>query len=129
MAKVMYDGLKFPFTAQDEENYLLDLNKTMRDSVRSQIMHVIFTPKGQKLRDPEFGTNLIKYIFEPNDGNTWAKVKEEVSKAVTTYVHDVIVNDINVIKSEDKETEVYVRIDYSVKEGNLLTSDTVITKI
>lgn len=125
----MYDGLKFPFTAQDEENYLLDLNKTMRDSVRSQIMHVIFTPKGQKLRDPEFGTNLIKYIFEPNDGNTWAKVKEEVSKAVTTYVHDVIVNDINVIKSEDKETEVYVRIDYSVKEGNLLTSDTVITKI
>lgn len=129
MAKVMYDGLKFPFTTQDEENYLLDLNKTMRDSVRSQIMHVIFTPKGQKLRDPEFGTNLIKYIFEPNDGNTWAKVKEEVSKAVTTYVHDVIVNDINVIKSEDKETEVYVRIDYSVKEGNLLTSDTVITKI
>lgn len=129
MAKVIYDGIKFPFTAQDAEKYFVDLNKTMRDSVRSQLIHVIFTPKGQKLRDPEFGTNLVKYIFEQNDQDTWGKIKSEVSDAVTKYVHDVIVNDIQVLANEENSNGVFVRINYSVMEGNLKTSDSVILEL
>lgn len=129
MAQVQYLGIKFPFEIQDTESYFVDLNKTPRDSVRSQIMHVIFTPKGQKLRDPEFGTNLVKYIFEPNDETTWSEIKSEVDTAVRTYVNNVNVNDINVLKNEDEPSEVFVRIDYSVKEGNKLISDTAITRL
>lgn len=129
MAKVQYSGIKYPFESQDVEKYFVDLNKTMRDSVRSQLMHVIFTPKGQKIRDPEFGTRLIHEIFEPSDNTTWSSIIAEVSEAVSNYVKNVKVNDINVLKSEDNFSEVYVRIDYSVKDGNITTDDTVITKI
>lgn len=129
MAKIQYDGIKYPFENKNNEKYLLDLNTTMRESVRSRLLHVIFTPKGQKIRDPEFGTDLIKHVFEQNDVETWTKMKEEISEAVTKYVSDTIINNISILKDENDESVVFVRIDYSVKEGNLLTKDTVITKL
>ena len=52
MAKQQFYGVKYPFVAEDVENYFIDVNKTLKDKVRSILMHVIFTPKGQKLRDP-----------------------------------------------------------------------------
>lgn len=127
--KVQYDGIKYPFTLEQTESYFIDLNKTIRDGVRSQIMHVIFTPKGTKIRDPQFGTDLIRYIFEPNDEQTWSKIKSEISSAVNTYVSNVSINDINVMKNENDNNDVFVRIDYSVKQGNKNIADTAIVKI
>jgi len=127
--KVQYDGIKYPFENKNTENYLLDLNKTMRESVRSRLLHVIFTPKGQKIRDPEFGTDLIRHIFEQNDIETWGEMKEEISNAVSKYVPDTIVNNITILRNEEDNVVAFVRIDYSVKEGNLVTNDTVITKL
>lgn len=129
MAKVQYDWIKYPFEQKNNEKYFVDLNKTMRESVRSQLLHVIFTPKGQKLRDPEFGTDLIRHIFEQNDAETWGKMKEEISSAVSVYVPVATINDISILRSENNPSEVFVRIDYSVKEGNVTTQDVVITKI
>jgi phage baseplate assembly protein W len=92
-------------------------------------MHVIFTPKGQRVRMPEFGTDLIKYIFEPNESNTWKSVKTEISEAVSRYVNNVSLNDIQVARSEENPNAIFVRIDYSVKEGNVITNDSIVTEI
>lgn len=127
--KTMYFGIKYPFEAQDEEGYFIDLNKSKRDYVRSQLIHVIFTPKGQKIRDPEFGSDLIKYIFEPNDAESWSKIKGEISNTVGRYVNGVILNDVTILKSDTNPNEIFVRLNYGVKEGNLTINDTVITKI
>jgi phage baseplate assembly protein W len=63
MARQQLFGIKYPFTHDDYQNFFVDANINEKDKVRSQIMHVIFTPKGQRIRMPEFGTDLIKYIF------------------------------------------------------------------
>ena len=92
-------------------------------------MHVIFTPKGQRIRMPEFGTDLIKYIFSPNDSVSWEGVKNEVITAVQRFVPNVVLNDIRVVQSEDERSEIYVRMDYSIKEGNKIINDSIITQI
>lgn len=129
MSKKQYYSIKFPFTSENSENYFIDLNMNQEQKVRSDLMHVIFTSKGSKLRDPEFGTDLIKYIFEPNDTLTWNAVKEEVSTAVQKYVSNVQINDISLMESEDDVREVYVRIDYSIKEQNKDKNDSIVIKI
>ena len=120
MAKIQYFGIKYPFTNKDFQKFFMDVNNDEKDKVRSQIMHVIFTPKGQRLREPDFGTDLIRYIFEPNDNITWDGLKNEITDSVQRYVDNVILNDIQVAKSDDEANAVYVRIDYSVKQGNKL---------
>lgn len=129
MAKIQYLGIKYPFTNNEFQNFFLDVNETEQEKIRSQIMHVIFTPKGQRIREPEFGTDLIKFIFEPNEEVTWDGLKNEIIDAVQTYVDNVILNDIQVAKSEENDTAVYVRIDYSIKQGNKLIKDSIVTEL
>ena len=75
---ITHYGIKFPFNIKSIEKTFLDLDTTPPDAIKSAIMHLIFTPKGQKIRDPEFGTNVSKFvpnaslddieIYEVNDG-------------------------------------------------------------
>ena len=92
-------------------------------------MHIVFTPKGQRIRNPEFGTDLIKFIFEPNDKITWESVKNEVTESVKRWTTNINLNDIQIVKNEEDESEIYVRLDYSVSEGNKVTNDSVVVQV
>lgn len=129
MAKIQYFGLRYPFTNKEFQNFFLDVNESDKEKARSQIMHVIFTPKGQRIREPEFGTDLIRYIFDPNDDVTWDALKNEISDAVQTYVPNVILDDIQIAKADDNESAIYARIDYSIKKGNKVTKDSIVTEL
>lgn len=92
-------------------------------------MHIIFTPKNQRIRMPEFGTDLIKFIFEQSDTVSWEAVKNEVSEAVSRWANNIHVKDINVAKNENDESEIFVRIDYSVSEGNKVSNDSIVVQL
>lgn len=128
MAKKQYFGLKYPFTNNCIEKYELDLNKSQTERVTSELLHLLFTPKGQRLRKPNYGTDLIKYIFEPNDGSTWQGVKNEIQDSVQEWIRGVVLNDIQVVASEDG-LSIYVRIDYSVTEGNYTYTNSVVVEV
>lgn len=129
MAKRQYFGIKYPFTTDGFQHFYVDTNDTVKDKVRSQLMHIVFTPKGQRIRMPEFGTDLIKFIFEQNDNITWEAVKSEVSDSVKRWTDNIILNDIQIVKNEQNEAEIYVRLDYSVSEGNKVTNDSVVVQV
>lgn len=116
MARKQYFDIKYPFTNDGAEKYELDLNSTVKDRVASDILHVIFTPKGQRLRHPDFGTDLIQYIFEPNNESTWGGVKTEIQNSVARWVDGVTLNNIEVLTNDDG-MQIFVRIDYTVQEG------------
>ena len=105
----------------------MDLNDTYADGVKSQVLHVIFTPKGQKLRDPEFGTDLIKYIFNPSDLNTFNEIKGEITRQITKYVPSVEFRDIVIY--ENDENGIIVMVEYGVKKGNKTEITTVAVKL
>ena len=117
MARKQYFDIKYPLTNDGTEKYEFDLNETQKDRVASDILHVIFTPKGQRLRKPDFGTDLIKYIFEPSDSATWSGVKKEIQESVSRWVRGVKLNNIEVLSTEDG-LSIYVRVDYTVNNGN-----------
>lgn len=128
MARKQYFDIKYPFTDDGTEKYEFDLNQTQKDRVTSDILHVIFTPKRQRLRMPTFGTDLIKYIFEPNDSMSWVGIKKEIQESVSHWVSGVKLNNIEVLSTEDG-VQVYVRIDYSVQQGNSVYNNSIVVEI
>ena len=118
-------GIKYPFTSENDEGVYLDLNDTYTEGIKSQLLHVIFTPKGQKLRDPEFGTDLIKYIFSPSDRITYNEMKSEITKQVNKYIPSIEFRDISIYNSETEDNGIIVMVEYGVKRGN----KTEITKV
>jgi phage baseplate assembly protein W len=129
MANKQFFGIKYPFRNEGVQNFYLDANESLSDKVKSQLIHIVFTPKGQRIRNPEFGTDLIKFIFSPNDGMTWEAVRTEITESVTRWASNITLRNIEVAKNEEDEHEIYVRLDYSVTEGNKTTNDSVVIEL
>jgi len=129
MAQKQYFGIKYPFLADSVTGFYVAANETVAEKVRSQLMHIVFTPKGQRIRNPEFGTDLIKFIFDQNDEMSWESVKTEISESVNRWATNITLRDIQVVKNEENEAEVFVRLDYSVTEGNKTTNDSVVVEL
>lgn len=123
-------GIKYPFSEESERLTFFDLDETKSEGIRSKILHIIFTPKGQRLRRPDFGTNLLKFIFEPNDGETWDRIKEEIRQQISLYLPEVIFNDIAILRNtEDGEHSIFVQVDYSVQSNGEITENKTLVRI
>ena len=122
-------GIRYPFTSENLDEVYLDLNDTMTDSVKSQVLHVLFTPKGQRLRNPDFGTDLIKYIFGPKDETTLNELKTSLTTDIGKYVENVMFDDITFSSDENDENSMIIIVHYSVKKGNKVEKTSVGIKI
>lgn len=123
MANLKRYGVKFPITVQSADNTLIDLNQTKEDEVYSELVHLIFTPKGQRLRDPNFGTRLIQFIFNPNDSETWGDILTEIKDTVSKYIPSCSIKDLTINES-DNGVGLRVDMKYTVKQNGVNTEYT-----
>ena len=129
MGKTQKYGIKFPFNIVSDYKTLLDLNITKADRVQSQLMHLIFTQKGQRLRLPDFGTNLLQFIFNPNDLQTWDDVQFEIKESVKKWVPDCELNNITIYET-DNGRGLIAELKYSVREDNgMITEHELVTNL
>ena len=115
MAKTQKYGIKFPINVSSEDMTLFDLSHTRAEQVKSEIMHLIFTPKGQRLRKPDFGTRLIQFIFNPDDSQSWGDIVSEIKETVKRWIPDCNITEVEVAEFEDGLT-LYARIRYTLTE-------------
>lgn len=147
-------GITFPFI-DSQEGFFLGLNKIPDEEVRSNLIHLILTLKGTRYFLPDFGTNLMKYIFEPMDTATKTSIDTEIREAVDKYIPNLTITKIEVQTAEDvrnqekeetntpdmednsfsfvgateKEYSMRIRIDYSSGDNVFQTRDFVIINL
>lgn len=124
-----YFGIKYPFTYENNGNLFIDLNENSDDELLSELLHVILTPKGQRVRMPNFGTNLMKYIYEPNDDQTWDNIKSEITNSISSFVPNAVLNDIRVINDENNDNKLSLYLDYSIKKGTETENNKVLVEL
>lgn len=124
-----YYGIKYPFSEESEDLTFFDMNETKQDGIKSMLLHIILTPKGQRLRRPNFGTDLIKYAFEPNDSSTWSIIKEEIRKQIALYLPEVSFEDIAIKHNLEEENSIYVEIDYSINQNGVNVKNKTLVKL
>lgn len=120
-----YYGVRFPFTAKDDEKFYIDMEFDPYAEVKSDLIHLLFTPVGQKLRDPSFGTKLIDYLFEPNDQKTYTDIKIEMQEVVKKYFPGVTILELTATQNPDEIHGAKVNIKYEIDEGEYKTFDTI----
>ena len=127
MGRTQKYGIKYPFSSDNSDEIYIDLDENYVDSIKSKVLHVLFTPKGQRLRNPDFGTDLIKYIFNPKDGTTLNDIKASIKSDIGKYVPSVEFEDINI--NNDDENGIIVIVHYSVKKGMSKELTTIAVKL
>jgi phage baseplate assembly protein W len=124
MAK-RFINIEFPFQ-DSKDGFFLNMNSIDSKAIRSDLMHLILTRKGERLYNPEFGTDLLRFIFEPNDAATYSDIKLDIQTTVKRFIPNLSVDDITVEASEEFEYKATVRIDYTITDDVFSESDFII---
>jgi hypothetical protein len=66
------------------------------NQIKSDLLCLLLTEPGERVMLPEFGTNLRKFIFEPNDSVIVDQVKSEISRAISLWEPRIAVTNISV---------------------------------
>jgi phage baseplate assembly protein W len=122
MATGRFININFPFK-DSRQGFFLDLNNTDNEAVKADLLHLLLTRKGQRLYLPDFGTDLLKFIFEPEDGVTFEAIKSEISNEIQKYLPNLQMNELIIEESPDNEYAVVVTIQYTITDGVFETSD------
>ena len=128
MANGKFININYPFK-NSSQGFYLDLNADSNSAIKADLMHLILTRKGQRLYDPNFGTDLLRFIFEPEDGLSLNNIKQEITDVVKKYLPELHVNNVSVTQSSESDYAAVVRIDYTVTDDVFTFTDFVIINV
>lgn len=88
-----YSDIKLDLTFDYLINNELLRNKQIKDAVnsldydaiRNSIVSLFTTIPGQKLLNPYFGLNLVKYLFEPVNEDIASNIAYDITTGIATY--------------------------------------------
>ena len=152
MANGVTYGINFPFYDSQDGRYLLTTTASDQE-IRTNLVHLLLTRKGTRYFLPDFGTRLYEYIFEPLDGPTFSQIESEIRDAVSTYLPQLTLTNVQITDASqeeenkgtyidpngvrtfvvpgiaEKEHTAKIRIDYQVTSDTFASSDFVIINI
>jgi len=105
-------GLRFPFTFQRRSGGTQISTATSSDHahIHESIRQILGTRKGERFLRPNFGTELHKLIFEPNNRILYGLIRHEVITVLDEWEPRIIVTDVVINISDDDEHLVLVGI-------------------
>jgi phage baseplate assembly protein W len=91
---------------------------TVPEQVRENLKTLLLTQIGERYMQPEFGTNLLAIIFEPNVGELKADIQDILESAISTWLPYVSIEQLNIVTTEDDPTlmhHVLISLTYSIR--------------
>ncbi len=128
MANPRFINIDYPFK-NSPQGFFLNLNSDNQRAIKADLMHLLLTRKGQRLYNPDFGTDLLKFIFQPNDSLTLDDIKQEVKNSVKKYLPKLMINNISVTPNEKNDYAATIRIDYKITDDVFDIVDFVIIEV
>lgn len=111
-------GIKLPFNDYN----VFTVNYTTKNQIKSNLINYLLTNKGERVFNPEFGSDLRKLLFDQMYDYKYAK--QELLDKIGIYFPMITVNDIQFI-SELNLNLLKIKIDYSINKD----ADTILIQI
>lgn len=87
-------NITYPFKDNNETKSFIQVNQVSKDAYSSNLLLLLLTQRDERYYEPEYGTNLLKYVFEPNDNLTATQVEEEIKNTVALYIPEVKITSV-----------------------------------
>lgn len=121
-------NIKFPLEDNVTKNSLFKMNSITKDALASNLMLLLLTERGERYYMPEYGTNLLQFIFEPKDSQTILEIKEDIKLTVSKYIPQLNIDEIQFNENVDYdgkqigENELSVLIKFTYVEDTFVDS-------
>jgi phage baseplate assembly protein W len=90
-------------------------NKTYStsDQIKSNLINLLLTNKGERIYNPEFGCDLKTVLFEGITEDITYTIQNLITTNVNIFVPEVTISKVDVIKDEDHNT-ITVSVQYTI---------------
>jgi len=115
-------NVRFPLRDDNDKNTYFQLNQITKDAFVSDLLLLLLTEKGERYYNPNYGTNLLKYIFEPNDDLTAQEVEQDIKNTVSLYIPSLKIKSVQFNRLVDdqgnsiSENQLNVHIEFTYSE-------------
>jgi phage baseplate assembly protein W len=73
--------------------------------LKSNVKNLLLTRKGERLAQPNFGTNLHSLLFEQNDDSLEGKIYQAIDGSVKYWLPQLSINEISVEATDEMRNE------------------------
>jgi len=104
-------GVSLPFKGPFKSTY------TTKDQIKSNLINLLLTAKGERVMNPNFGCDIKRQLFENITEETQQNIINSIVEAVNTFMPEIQL--INIVVSPDIDfNTVNVTIDYKIIISN-----------
>jgi len=113
-------GISLPFNGPSGP-----FNKTYstKDQIKSNLVNLVLTNKGERMYNPEFGADLKRVLFEGITDDITEIISNLIRSNVSIFIPEVTIVNVDVVKKEDTNT-ILVTVQYRINisgEANQIT--------
>jgi uncharacterized protein len=102
MGSYLGQGMSFPPRVGADGRFVWSQGEA---NIRENIAVILKTDRGERLTLPEFGAGLSRFLFEPNNAATHARLQEAISAALSTWEPRIQVESVDIAQdSADPES-------------------------
>ena len=108
-------GITLPIRFGDntfEQSYL------SKEQVKSNIKNLLITKKGERILQPEFGSNLKSLLFEPNVDDLETKIEDTITNSLEQWLPYVAIEEIDIEASDEKKDKNKLKVLIKFKIGD-----------
>jgi phage baseplate assembly protein W len=103
-------GISIPFNAGGVFNQTY----ATKDQIKSNLINLLLTNKGERILNPEFGADLPRLLFEPSTDNLYNQIQNQITSNVNIYIPEITILNIEISSNIDYNS-INITIDYQIK--------------
>lgn len=93
MSSLFGSGMSFPPRVDADGRFVWSAGE---DNIRESIAVILKTEPGERVGLPEFGAGLGRFLFEPNNAATHARLSERIADALARWERRIAVEAVEV---------------------------------
>jgi phage baseplate assembly protein W len=115
-------GVKLPFNAPG----VFYSTFSTKDQLRYNIVNLVLTSKGERVENPNFGTNVRSQLFQQIDPETFSDLEASLVDDIQTYIPNIRVTNVQFSQTgEYNDNTLLVSITYVILISNEIDTVTV----
>ena len=98
-------GVAFPLN----DDNIFNGTQTVKEQVKSNLVNVLLTERGERINAPNFGVGLKKILFETNVDT--AELNSRISQQIEIFIPEITLLE-TVVDSLPDENKIFIKINY-----------------
>jgi phage baseplate assembly protein W len=102
-------GVSLPFNARGVFNQTY----STKDQIKSNLINLLLTHRGERVLNPEFGADLPRLLFEPLTETLYQKIQNQIILNVKIHIPEITILNIEITPNIDSNL-VNVNVEYKL---------------